>query len=350
MKTFFVSSSAISNAMRYSMMRNQSALVTAQKELNTGFVADRGLALGARTTQSVSFMRELDRMQNIVDTNALASSRLSVTQSAISQISEAGQTLLSALTIQSSGHSAFNVTRDIADNTLSTVTALLNTNVGGEYIFAGINTDAKPLGNLSFTAPGDAKTAFDAAFLAHFGMTPDDPAIASIDRPAMESFMTTVVEQQFIDAGWPPQWSNASDQPIVSRIALNETAETSVSANEIGFRKIAVAAATLNALLSSDISEEARAALSERAAVLVHGALDDLANLQASAGIIESRISSATQRLQSQSDLFKKQILETEGVDPYEAATRVSDLLGHIETSYALTARIQQLSLLRFIS
>ena len=36
-----------------------------------------------------------------------------------------------------------------------------------------------------------------------------------------------------------------------------------------------------------------------------------------------------------------------EGVDPYEASTRVADLLSHIETSYALTARIQQLSLLK---
>ena len=48
-------------------------------------------------------------------------------------------------------------------------------------------------------------------------------------------------------------------------------------------------------------------------------------------------------------DLFERSIIETEGVDPYEAASRVKELLSHIETSYALTARIQQLSLLRFL-
>ncbi|MFU0505464.1 flagellar hook-associated family protein [Pseudaminobacter sp. NGMCC 1.201702] len=350
MKTSFVSSSAISQAMRYSMMRNQAALVTAQKESNTGFVADKGLALGTRTTQSISFMRELDRMKNIVDTNALAASRLSVTQSAIGQAADAAQSLLSALTVHTAGRTDFTITKDAAEKTLATLTALLNTNVAGEYIFAGINTDAKPIGDLSFTAPGAAKTDFDAAFLAHFGVAPDDPAAASIDTAAMESFMTTVVEPQFVDAGWPALWSSASDQRIVSRIALNETAETSVSANEIGFRKIAVAAATLNALLSSNIGDEARAALSERAAVMVGEALGDLANLEARTGIVETRIADATKRLEGQSDLFQKHILKTEGVDPYEAATRVSDLLGHIETSYALTARIQQLSLLRFIS
>ena len=38
-----------------------------------------------------------------------------------------------------------------------------------------------------------------------------------------------------------------------------------------------------------------------------------------------------------------------ESVDPYEASTRVNTLLTQIETSYALTARIQQLSLLDYL-
>ena len=51
-----------------------------------------------------------------------------------------------------------------------------------------------------------------------------------------------------------------------------------------------------------------------------------------------------------QATLFEKHILDMEGVDPYEASTRVADLLSHIETSYALTARIQQLSLVKYLT
>ena len=43
-------------------------------------------------------------------------------------------------------------------------------------------------------------------------------------------------------------------------------------------------------------------------------------------------------------------MLELEAVDPYEASTRVSALLGQIELSYSLTARIQELSLARFLT
>jgi flagellar hook-associated protein 3 FlgL len=71
--------------------------------------------------------------------------------------------------------------------------------------------------------------------------------------------------------------------------------------------------------------------------------------LRAETGITEKRVADASQRIKLQSDLFERQILDLEGVDPYEASTRVADLLSHIETSYALTARIQQLSFLRFL-
>ena len=57
MKASFVSSSAISQALRYSMLRTQNDLVQAQKEAATGKLADSGLVLGARTAQAVSFAR-----------------------------------------------------------------------------------------------------------------------------------------------------------------------------------------------------------------------------------------------------------------------------------------------------
>ena len=51
-----------------------------------------------------------------------------------------------------------------------------------------------------------------------------------------------------------------------------------------------------------------------------------------------------------QVDLFQRNITQMQGVDPYEASTRVSTLLQQIETSYALTARIQQLSLVKYLT
>jgi flagellar hook-associated protein 3 FlgL len=38
-----------------------------------------------------------------------------------------------------------------------------------------------------------------------------------------------------------------------------------------------------------------------------------------------------------------------EGVDPYEASSRLSALMNQIETAYAMTGRIQKLSLLNYL-
>ena len=103
MKASFVSTSAVSQALRYSMQRTQSSLVSAQKEVASGKVADTGLALGARTAQVVSFARDLDRLNGIVDSNALVSSRLSATQMALGKLSETAQDFLATLTATANG-------------------------------------------------------------------------------------------------------------------------------------------------------------------------------------------------------------------------------------------------------
>ena len=347
MKTSPVSTHSLSQSLRHSLLRSQAELTKAQKEVTTGRVADVGLALGARTERSVSFARDIERLGTILDSNALAASRLSATQDALSQISDLAQTFLTTLTASSSGSAPAEVTMEDARATLEAMTAILNSSLNGEYLFAGINTDVRPVND--FTAPGSpAKTAFDAAFLAHFGFAQTDPAAQSITAAQMDAFLTAV-EPQFLGAGWQANWSNATDQGIVSRIALNETAQTSASANEPGIRKLMMAASTIMDLFSGEVGADARGALVNRAISLVGEAVADITALQAQLGITETRVKNASERLTMQVDLFQRHILNLEGVDPYEASTRVSTLLSQIETSYALTARIQQLSLTRFL-
>ena len=80
MKASFVSSNAISEAMRYQMMRMQADLVRSEKEVVTGRVADPGLVLGARAGQSISLSRDVNRLGTLIDSNGLVSSRLASTQ------------------------------------------------------------------------------------------------------------------------------------------------------------------------------------------------------------------------------------------------------------------------------
>src|SRR3954454_2635720 len=118
MKSTFVSTASVSEALRYSILRSQADLAKSQKEVSTGRVADVGLALGARTGQSVSFARDLDRLQGMVDTNALASSRLSSTQNLIGDVTKTAQSFLATLTNSLSGDASPQLTLTDARGTL----------------------------------------------------------------------------------------------------------------------------------------------------------------------------------------------------------------------------------------
>ncbi len=345
MKTSFVSTSAISQAMRYQMARLQADLAKSEQEISTQKVADPGLKLGARTTQSVSLHRDIDRLKGIIDSNGLVSARLATTQQSLNQLTATGNGLLPTLTTALSGPIGTSIPKAEAVAALGTLTGMLNASQNGEYLFAGINTDVKPINDFN-----DPTSPNRVAFVAAFGFSMDDPAAAAITPAQMTAFIDTAVEPMFLGAGWYGTWSNATDEQIVARITTSETTNASVSANVDGVRKLAMGAALVAGLMDGNFGGDALRVVFERSAQLVTQSVADLGTTQGELGIIQQRVEAASERLSLQTDLFQTNLQELEGIDAYEVSTRISNLLAQIETSYTLTARIQQLSLVRFLT
>lgn len=337
MKAMSVSSNAVSQALRLQMARAQAEMIRAEKEVTTGQVADRGLHLGVRTGQSVSLDRDIARLDNIKSTNGIATARLEATQDALGETREVAEQMLGMLTTMLNGALEPAVPRTQARSVLETMNAVINTTVGGDYIFAGTNTDVRPLAD--FTDPDStARIAFD-----DLASSLTEP----IDIGQMATFLGNL-ETEMLGSGWSA-WSQATDATIQSRIALGETAQTSVSANEDGIRKLAMASAIIFGLVDRDMDAAAYRLLTEKAVELTSGAINDITSVQSQVGLVQGRVSQANDRLALQADLFKRTQIDMVGVDPFEASTRLTSLLAQVETSYALTARIQQLSLLKFM-
>jgi len=87
----------------------------------------------------------------------------------------------------------------------------------------------------------------------------------------------------------------------------------------------------------------------DAAAATVGEALKDLTDAQTEIGIVQNRVAEANQRMTIQMNVLTTQVDSLEGADPYEASTRVSALMTQIQTAYALTAQLQQLSLLKYL-
>ena len=137
----------------------------------------------------------------------------------------------------------------------------------------------------------------------------------------MDDFLTTASSRSSSAPAGRPTGRTPPTSSIVSRIALNETTETSVSANNDGMRKIAMAAAIVADLFDSNLSDAAQESRSSNARSRWSARRSaDLGQLQSQTGIIEQRVSDASDRIKMQVDLFERHIIDTEGVDPYEAA------------------------------
>lgn len=346
MRLSHVSSQSISSAMRLAIIAKQRQMVDAQKEVVTGQFADPAMTLGAKNGKRVSLMWESERISSIIETNKMVATRLDITQSSIGQIDDAlgqlSETLMTAL----SGSADPAVVVSAAKMAIADMSGLLNASHDGGYIFAGVNTDVAPIAD--FETSG-ASAAANAAFQTYFGFPKTDPQAGFISTAQMNAFMTAEIDPLFLGTGWSNLTSSASSDPIISRITLNESTVSSVTANETGLRKALYAAALAFEFSEGTLGAAAKSAVALKAVSMAGEAKAELAALQGSVGFMEGRIRDAQARLDLQSEHLSTLASNMAAVDPYEASTRLTSLLSQVETSYALTARIQDLSLMRFL-
>jgi flagellar hook-associated protein 3 FlgL len=349
MKTTFVSTVAVSGAIRQSVLKTQGDLVPAQKEVTTGRLADVGKTLGGRTGQAVSLRQEHARLETILTTNGMAGSRLETTQLTLDQLRKTADGLLGTLISVGDSATAAQAVKQQAAEGLKGLVASLNVTADGRHLFGGINSGTAPMTDY-FAAPAAAsKQAVDNAFAAAFGMAQSDPGVAAISAADMQTFLDGDFRALFDDAQWSADWSAASSQNIESRISSTEVLDTSVNANEQAFRKLAMAFTMVADLGAEQLNKNAFGAVSETATRLISEGIHELTALQGRVGGAQARIAQVNERLSVQMDIFSSDIAGLENVDPFEAATRVTTLMTQLETGYALTARIQRLSILNYL-
>lgn len=355
MKTSNISNLSIQNAMRQTVRTAQIELIKAQTEATTGKYADIGSTLGTKAALSIDLNRAVDRIESLTKTNSTAKVRLESSQEAMNNMAAQSDKIKAQLVLvkQSGDSSTLKAMYDTASSALDAFTGAANLAVGGEYIFAGINTDVKPMEEY-LGAGSPLKAAFDTAFQTYFGFPASDATqtvniAASGAAPSMDHFLTSVVEPMFEDPAWTTNWSSATNETMTSRISQTEVVQTSTSANSEAFRKFALTAVVSRELVSLPLSDATRLATVEKVIDYNNEANAGLISERTTLALSQSRVTSANESLAVQKDIIKNQLNDVVGVDAYEASTRVNNLLSLTQASYTLTARIQQLSLVNYL-
>lgn len=353
MKTSFVSNMAMQNTLLRTISEAQLELMQRQKEVVTNRHADLGAELGAKTARTLNLHRDLQRLESLGSTNSLTSQRLSASQEALGQISEAANSVLETLVglTGTESQDQLDRTKESFSSALSLFTSAANTSFSGEYLFAGIDTDVIPMESY-LSAGSDAKATFDAAFLTFFGFDQEDPQVADITPADMEAFITDV-ETMFMDTSatgtWATDWSNASDQNMTSRISNSEVIQSSTNANTDGMRKFALGAVIGYELLNLNITTATRKVVSDQSLAYIGSAITGVDGERSLLGVSEARVKQANVSLDAQSSILTTSINNLEMVDANETATRITTLEDQLSLAYTLTSRLQSMSLVNYL-
>jgi flagellin-like hook-associated protein FlgL len=153
MRTSFVSTLALWNSSKTSLDKMQTGLVKANKELVTGRDADVGLKLGYKTGQTLSLRQDRAEIDALIDSNASILLRMKTSTTALDQVRTNGDKFMDALIATPLSTSSLTTVMYQARVNLQSMTSSLNSNVGGQYIFGGINSQEKPLNDYSGGTP-----------------------------------------------------------------------------------------------------------------------------------------------------------------------------------------------------
>lgn len=211
--------------------------------------------------------------------------------------------------------------------------ATLNSSYGGRGLFSGAESAGPAL------AP--AQEILDALVVHLGGVT----APADVEAAVMDWFLTP-------GGGFDTTALTGSVTPAgpVS-VAPGETVELTVTAARDGARRH-LAALALGALASEGppgAGRLDRIGLIQRSGAQLIGSPDNLIALGAELGAAEARVAAAQARNGAEAlalELARKELI---GVDEFDSGTRLDETRARIEAIFALTGRLQRLSLVEYL-
>lgn len=330
---------------RMAIADGQRQLNQAQAESSTGRRADPGLMLGSQTGDVITLRTEITSLSQSKAAGEQAMIAAGLTQDALSALNSVAERFRSDLTGARSAGNGPSISASIALSSLGALDDKLIATHDGNFLFGGLASGSRPLNRYE----DGPRQAIRDSFVTTFGFPPEDPAAANLSSDQVLDYIGGAFKSLFTDPGWSSVWSNASAETGKLRLGYDSSVIVSSTAHAPFARKLAEAFALVELVGSSKINAAAFSAATEKALVLSSEAQAEIASEQTGIGVGQSRVREIMLTMERRRETLSSAVSALEGVDPYEAATRVNLLMTQLEASYALTGRISRMNLLSYL-
>lgn len=362
-----LSTLGMSRTLQSTMTRQQMELTRANEEVSTGVHADVAATIGAGTGRDIALRNLFDRTNEYVKTTDLLDGRMKTMDSAMTSILASGTDLLAAASTGLGQQSPTGTSLQIrARGVLDQVVGLLNASSGNSYLFGGTALDQPPMRNVDGDKSGlrppmqivrDAiqsatggtamptTAAETAAVVARLDdlFAVRDPATPA-PAPLTDSF------EGGLYTGTTALQPGGTASPRVSGQPADSTGIAyGVQANDPMMRQVLEGIYMLAAVDTSKMDVDAYPDYIRAAVDKLSGGLGKLREATAQLGIQRAQVATLAEQHKTQKSILSLQIDTLEGVDPYEASTRISQLEAQIDATSSATARIAKLHLTNYL-
>ena len=304
------------------------------QELATGQVADVRQALKGNYSYLADVERSLEVLSGYKVVTSEATIFASSLQTTLGRFQDVGEELANSLII--SGGSAVGATSgdtsQVAKTAVDILVGVLNTRSAGRSVFGGTATDRSPT-EASSVLLSELKTALSGA------TSPND--------------MFTAAEAWFNDpTGYDATFYRGGSTNI-SAVRLSDTEKVGfdVRATDPNIKEMLLFASM--AAIADDplfaLDEQQKTEIYTQAGTSLLGARDSITSLRAKVGFIEAQIDGAATRNAAEVTAMEFEKSALLQVDPYEAATKLEEVQFQLQSIYAVTVRMSQLSLANFL-
>ncbi|WP_254694156.1 flagellin [Sulfitobacter sp. SK012] len=255
-------------------------------------------------------------------------------QEALAQVGTLSDTLSSSLLFAGTSVSSLDAATmtDTAKQTLESMVSVLNTRVAGRSLFAGAATDRAPMPSADDLISA-LKTAVSGA------ITPDDIIAAATD------WFDDPAGFAAVSYGGAPQ--------SIAPLALSDTENLSIDVRADNkelrdlLRNAAVSALATDPSFGLSLLDQSELFGKNGANML--GSNEQLIHLRARVGFAEARIEQVATRNNAKLTSLESAKGELLGVDAYDTATKLESVQFQLQSLYAVTVRMSQLSLVNYL-
>ena len=334
---------------------SRSDLTTLEEQSASGYLAQTYGGLGAASQTVFDLSPQVSQINTWQANIDSATTNMSVTQTALTQIASIAQTFYSDLPdINDTSSNGIDSVAANAKSALSEVASLLDTTNGGVYVFSGEDSANPPISDPDAITSTGFYTQISSATSNLSSLGASGVMSAAIIAASSDAAGTTPFSSYLSQTGQtaPTNVVIGEHQTVQTGLLANSnTLATSSGSDTTGsyMRDILMSLSVLSSLSSSQSTDAGLPALVSGLQSSLGGAMSALSTEQGVLGDSQTRLGTAATNYTDLSTSLSGQISNVQDADLASVSTQLQSVQTQLTASYQLISNLKSLSLTNYL-